>query len=119
VTKDMVASMAAKPIIFAMANPDPENHRSKRWRQGAATTPSWRRRSDYPNQSNNVLGFHLHLRGALDVAQHDQHGDEDRRRPRAAELAREERPRTRSRRPTATAEIRARLHYPGAVRSSG
>ena len=66
VTKEMVADMAAKPIIFAMANPDPEitpeEARSVRADAIIATG-----RSDYPNQVNNVLGFPYIFRGALDV----------------------------------------------------
>lgn len=66
ITKDMVASMAEKPIIFAMANPDPEitpeDVRSVRPDAIIATG-----RSDYPNQVNNVLGFPYIFRGALDV----------------------------------------------------
>jgi len=66
VTEDMVKSMAAKPIIFAMANPDPEitpeEVRSIRSDAIIATG-----RSDYPNQVNNVLGFPYIFRGALDV----------------------------------------------------
>jgi malate dehydrogenase (oxaloacetate-decarboxylating)(NADP+) len=66
VTQDMVRSMAAKPIIFAMANPDPEitpeDVRAVRSDALVATG-----RSDYPNQVNNVLGFPYIFRGALDV----------------------------------------------------
>ncbi|HTR83174.1 MAG TPA: NADP-dependent malic enzyme, partial [Reyranella sp.] len=66
VTKDMVKSMAPKPIIFAMANPDPEitpeDVRSVRKDAIVATG-----RSDYANQINNVLGFPYIFRGALDV----------------------------------------------------
>ena len=66
VTKDMVKSMADKPIIFAMANPDPEitpeDVRSVRSDAIMATG-----RSDYANQINNVLGFPYIFRGALDV----------------------------------------------------
>ena len=66
VTKAMVESMAAKPIIFAMANPDPEitpeDVRSVRADAIIATG-----RSDYANQINNVLGFPYIFRGALDV----------------------------------------------------
>ena len=66
VTKAMVKSMADKPIIFAMANPDPEitpeDVRSVRKDAIIATG-----RSDYPNQINNVLGFPYIFRGALDV----------------------------------------------------
>src|SRR5579872_1560921 len=66
VTKDMVKSMAAKPIIFAMANPDPEitPEEVAEVRQDAIMATG---RSDYPNQINNVLGFPYIFRGALDV----------------------------------------------------
>ncbi len=83
VTKDMVKSMATKPIIFAMANPDPEITAEEvaEVRDDAIMATG---RSDYPNQVNNVLGFPYIFRGALDVrATHHQHGDEDRRRARA------------------------------------
>jgi len=66
VSKDMVRSMADKPIIFAMANPDPEitpeDARAARPDAIIATG-----RSDYANQINNVLGFPYIFRGALDV----------------------------------------------------
>ena len=66
ITKDMVASMAPRPIIFAMANPDPEitpeDVLSVRSDAIIATG-----RSDYVNQVNNVLGFPYIFRGALDV----------------------------------------------------
>ncbi|HEV7228785.1 NADP-dependent malic enzyme [Brevundimonas sp.] len=66
ITKEMVASMAPNPIIFAMANPDPEitpeDVHSVRSDAIVATG-----RSDYPNQVNNVLGFPYIFRGALDV----------------------------------------------------
>ncbi len=66
VSQDMVKSMAANPIIFAMANPDPEilpeDIKSVRGDAIIATG-----RSDYPNQVNNVLGFPYIFRGALDV----------------------------------------------------
>ncbi|GGC31022.1 malic enzyme [Novosphingobium marinum] len=66
VTQDMVKSMAAKPIIFAMANPDPEISPPdvKAVRPDAIIATG---RSDYPNQVNNVLGFPFIFRGALDV----------------------------------------------------
>jgi malate dehydrogenase (oxaloacetate-decarboxylating)(NADP+) len=66
VTKDMVASMAQKPIIFAMANPDPEITAEEvaEVRDDAIMATG---RSDYPNQVNNVLGFPYIFRGALDV----------------------------------------------------
>ncbi|AXS38913.1 NADP-dependent malic enzyme [Breoghania sp. L-A4] len=65
-TKDMVASMADKPIIFAMANPDPEITAEEvaEVRDDAIMATG---RSDYPNQVNNVLGFPYIFRGALDV----------------------------------------------------
>jgi malate dehydrogenase (oxaloacetate-decarboxylating)(NADP+) len=66
VTKEMVKSMAKDPIIFAMANPDPEitytDAIAVRKDLIMATG-----RSDYPNQVNNVLGFPFIFRGALDV----------------------------------------------------
>ena len=65
-TQDMVASMADKPIIFAMANPDPEITPE----EARAVSPHAiiaTGRSDYPNQVNNVLGFPYIFRGALDV----------------------------------------------------
>ena len=66
VTKEMVASMAEKPIIFAMANPDPEITAEEvaEVRDDAIMATG---RSDYPNQINNVLGFPFLFRGALDV----------------------------------------------------
>ena len=64
-TKEMVASMAPNPVIFAMANPDPEitpeDAHSVRSDVMMATG-----RSDYPNQVNNILGFPFIFRGALD-----------------------------------------------------
>ena len=66
VTKEMVASMADEPIIFAMANPDPEilPEDAREVRDDAIIATG---RSDYPNQVNNVLGFPYIFRGALDV----------------------------------------------------
>lgn len=66
VTKEMVQTMAANPIIFAMANPDPEIS----YEDAMAARPDAimaTGRSDYPNQVNNVLGFPFIFRGALDV----------------------------------------------------
>jgi malate dehydrogenase (oxaloacetate-decarboxylating)(NADP+) len=66
VTPEMVKSMAKNPIIFAMANPDPEITPA----EAAAVRPDAivaTGRSDYPNQVNNVLGFPYIFRGALDV----------------------------------------------------
>jgi len=65
-TRDMVATMADSPIIFAMANPDPEITPE----EARAVSPKAiiaTGRSDYPNQVNNVLGFPYIFRGALDV----------------------------------------------------
>ena len=66
VTQDMVKDMAKAPIIFAMANPDPEitPPDAKAVRPDAIVATG---RSDYPNQVNNVLGFPFIFRGALDV----------------------------------------------------
>jgi malate dehydrogenase (oxaloacetate-decarboxylating)(NADP+) len=66
VTPDMVEAMAPQPIIFAMANPDPEitPPEAKKARPDAIVATG---RSDYPNQVNNVLGFPFIFRGALDV----------------------------------------------------
>ncbi len=65
-TPDMVKSMAKNPIIFAMANPDPEitPEAVAEVRKDAIMATG---RSDYPNQVNNVLGFPYIFRGALDV----------------------------------------------------
>jgi malate dehydrogenase (oxaloacetate-decarboxylating)(NADP+) len=66
VTQDMVKAMADRPIIFAMANPDPEItvEEVAAVRTDAIMATG---RSDYPNQINNVLGFPYIFRGALDV----------------------------------------------------
>jgi len=66
VSEEMVRSMAEQPIIFAMANPDPEISPDavRRARPDAIVATG---RSDYPNQVNNVLGFPFIFRGALDV----------------------------------------------------
>jgi malate dehydrogenase (oxaloacetate-decarboxylating)(NADP+) len=65
-TPEMVKSMAERPVIFAMANPDPEirYELAKAARPEAIVATG---RSDYPNQVNNVLGFPFIFRGALDV----------------------------------------------------
>jgi malate dehydrogenase (oxaloacetate-decarboxylating)(NADP+) len=66
VTPEMVASMAPRPLIFAMANPDPEiTPEAVRTVRSDAIIATGR--SDYPNQINNVLGFPYIFRGALDV----------------------------------------------------
>ena len=65
-SQDMVKSMAKKPIVFALANPDPEIP----YEDAIAARPDIimaTGRSDYPNQVNNVLGFPYIFRGALDV----------------------------------------------------
>ncbi len=66
VNKDMIKAMAAKPIVFAMANPDPEisYEDAIEARKDVIMATG---RSDYPNQVNNVLGFPYIFRGALDV----------------------------------------------------
>jgi len=66
VTPEMVASMAPNPVIFAMANPDPEitPEEAHAVRADAIVATG---RSDYPNQVNNVLGFPYLFRGALDI----------------------------------------------------
>ena len=64
--KDMLLSMAKDPIVFAMANPDPEIT----YEEAMATRDDvimGTGRSDYPNQINNILGFPFIFRGALDV----------------------------------------------------
>lgn len=65
-TKDMIRSMAEKPIVFALANPVPEIS----YEDAMASRPDVLMstgRSDYPNQINNVIGFPYIFRGALDV----------------------------------------------------
>ncbi|MAV91401.1 MAG: NADP-dependent malic enzyme [Bdellovibrionaceae bacterium] len=65
-TEDMLKSMGKNPIVFAMANPDPEidPHVAKKVRPDVIIATG---RSDYPNQVNNVLGFPSIFRGALDT----------------------------------------------------
>ncbi|WP_332899680.1 NADP-dependent malic enzyme [Haladaptatus sp. CMSO5] len=67
VSQEMVQSMASDPVIFAMANPDPEitYEDAKSARDDMVIMATGR--SDYPNQVNNVLGFPFIFRGALDV----------------------------------------------------
>ena len=69
-TSEMLASMADNPVVFAMANPDPEIS----WEDAMAARQDLifaTGRSDYPNQINNVLGFPFIFRGALDVRASD------------------------------------------------
>ena len=117
VTKEMVKSMAAKPIIFAMANPDPEitPEDVAEVRSDAIVATG---RSDYPNQINNVLGFPFIFRGALDVRASTINEAMKIAAARAlAELAREDVPDQ-----VAAAflgrqvELRTRLHHPSALR---
>ena len=92
VTPDMVKTMARAPIIFAMANPDPEitPEAAKAVRPDAIVATG---RSDYPNQVNNVLGFPYIFRGALDVRARTINQDMKVAAARAlAELAREDVP---------------------------
>tara|TARA_A100001037_G_C15154185_1_gene642589 strand:+ start:23706 stop:25022 length:1317 start_codon:yes stop_codon:yes gene_type:complete len=71
VSEEMVRSMANDPIIFAMANPDPEigYYEAKAVRDDTVIMATGR--SDFPNQVNNVLGFPFIFRGALDVRAKD------------------------------------------------
>ena len=92
ISKEMVASMADNPIIFAMANPDPEitPEDIKSVRDDAIIATG---RSDYPNQVNNVLGFPYIFRGALDVRARSINEEMKVAAARAlAELAREDVP---------------------------
>ncbi len=91
-TPDMVKSMAKDPIIFAMANPDPEitPEDAHKVRTDAIMATG---RSDYPNQVNNVLGFPYIFRGALDVRARTINDEMKVAAARAlAELAREDVP---------------------------
>ncbi len=92
VGKEMVRSMADKPIVFALANPDPEIT----WEDAKAARPDLimaTGRSDYPNQVNNVLGFPFIFRGALDVHSSGINEDMKRAATRAlADLAKEDVP---------------------------
>ena len=91
-TPDMVRAMAPDPIVFAMANPDPEIP----YEEARAARPDVivaTGRSDYPNQVNNVLGFPFLFRGALDVRATDINDAMELAAVRAlAELAREDVP---------------------------
>ncbi len=63
--RDMVKAMAPEPVVFAMANPDPEIHPDEAKAAGAAVVATGR--SDFPNQVNNCLAFPGIFRGALDI----------------------------------------------------
>ena len=118
VTQDMVKMMAPQPIIFAMANPDPEItvEEVAEVRNDAIMATG---RSDYPNQINNVLGFPYIFRGALDVRATTINMEMKIAAARAlAELAREDVPDEVAAAYGTRSEIRARLHHPGAVRSA-
>ena len=75
VSQDMVRSMADDPIVFAMANPDPEIDYQAAKDARDDTVIMATGRSDYPNQVNNVLGFPFIFRGALDVRATDINED--------------------------------------------
>ena len=118
VTKDMVKSMAAKPIIFAMANPDPEITAEE-----VARSARRRHHGDRPlglsepDQQRARLSLHLPRR-ARRARHHDQHGNEDRGRAGAGRTGARGRARRSRRGLRRAAEIRPRLHHPGAVRSA-
>ncbi|MFB6084508.1 MAG: NADP-dependent malic enzyme [Halorientalis sp.] len=93
VDQEMVRSMASDPIIFAMANPDPEigYEAAKNARDDTVIMATGR--SDYPNQVNNVLGFPFIFRGALDVRATEINEEMKRAAAEAlAELARQDVP---------------------------
>lgn len=107
VTQEMVRSMAERPIVFALANPDPEISREK----AIESRPDLifaTGRSDYPNQINNVLGFPYIFRGALDCGATEINEEMKLAAARAiAKIAREEVPE------------RIRKAYPDAVLTFG
>jgi malate dehydrogenase (oxaloacetate-decarboxylating)(NADP+) len=93
VSQEMVASMADNPIVFAMANPDPEISYEDAKAARDDTVIMATGRSDYPNQVNNVLGFPFIFRGALDVRATEINEDMKRAAAEAlAELARQDVP---------------------------
>src|SRR2546429_8820487 len=92
VSGDMLKGMAKRPIVFALANPNPEitPEEARQARSDAIIATG---RSDYPNQVNNVLGFPFIFRGALDVRAKKINDEMERAATRAlAALAREEVP---------------------------
>lgn len=68
-TPEMIRTMASRPIVFALANPDPEIHPDLAYEAGALVVATGR--SDFPNQVNNSLAFPGVFRGALDVRARD------------------------------------------------
>src|SRR6056297_3046816 len=117
VTQEMVSSMADNPVIFAMANPDPEitPEDAHAVRADAIVATG---RSDYPNQVNNVLGFPYLFRGALDV--HARAINDEMKIACAealAELARADVP-DEVAMAWPQAHLRARLHHPHPLRSA-
>ncbi|WP_436909837.1 NADP-dependent malic enzyme [Halosimplex marinum] len=93
VDQEMVRSMNENPIIFAMANPDPEITYEDAKNAREDTVIMGTGRSDYPNQVNNVLGFPFIFRGALDVRATDINEEMKRAAAEAlAELARKDVP---------------------------
>ena len=118
-TPEMVKTMAPDPIIFAMANPDPEitPEDAQKAREDVIIATG---RSDYPNQVNNVLGFPYIFRGALDVRAKTINME---MKIAAAARARRTRARGRAGRgrrrlSRRAAALRARLHHSGALRSA-
>ena len=116
---EMVKTMAKQPIIFAMANPDPEitPPDAKAARPDAIIATG---RSDYPNQVNNVLGFPFIFRGALDVRATTINEEMKIAAAEAlAELARQQVPEEVAAAYGGEAHsFGPRLHHPGAVRSA-
>ena len=118
VTKEMVACMADKPIIFAMANPDPEitPEEVAEVRDDAIVATG---RSDYPNQINNVLGFPYIFRGALDVQARTINEPMKIAAANAiAELARTDVPDAVAKVYGAAPALWPRIHHPGPLRSA-
>ena len=116
-TPEMLLSMASSPIIFAMANPDPEitPEDAHEVREDAIVATG---RSDYPNQVNNVLGFPFIFRGALDVNARTINEEMKIAAANAlAQLAREDVPDAGRRSLWWAHDLRPRIHHPGAVRS--
>ena len=118
VTPEMVQAMAPNPVIFAMANPDPEitPEEARAARPDAIVATG---RSDYPNQINNVLCFPYLFRGALDV--HARAINEDMKIACAkalAAMAREPVPDEGRGGLWQRADLRAGIHHPDAVRSA-